>query len=53
LEGLRSENVDIFYGHLEYFTAFEIIYKLWAWFGTFFPVFGIMHHEKSGNPEHI
>jgi hypothetical protein len=25
LEGLRMENVDIFYGHLEYFTTIRYI----------------------------
>jgi hypothetical protein len=47
------ENVDIFYGHLEYFIAIWDI--LWP-FGTkcahlvHFSWFGIMHQEKSGNP---
>jgi hypothetical protein len=31
-EGIRMENVDIFYGHLEYFTEIWVI--LWT-FGTF------------------
>jgi hypothetical protein len=47
------ENVNIFYGHLEYFA--EIWEVLWP-FGKFvliwyiFPVFGIVYQEKSGNP---
>jgi hypothetical protein len=53
LDGLKWENVDIFYGRLKYFMDnFDI---LWP-FGTFcvhlvhFSHFGIMHQEKSGNP---
>jgi hypothetical protein len=55
LEGLRLKIVDVFYGHWEYFK--EIWDTLWP-FGTFcvylvhFSGFGIMHHEKSGNPAH-
>jgi hypothetical protein len=41
------ENVDIFYGHLEYFMT---IWHIVCSFGTFFPGFGVMHQEKSGNP---
>jgi hypothetical protein len=46
------ENVELFYGHLEYFTDIRDI--LWP-FGTFyvnlvhFSGFGIMYQEKSGN----
>jgi hypothetical protein len=53
LEGLRTENAGIFYGHLEYFTV--IWYILWT-FGNvvvtwyIFPRFGILCQEKSGNP---
>jgi hypothetical protein len=36
-----------FYGHLVYFVAFG--YILWL-FGIFFPRFGKLHQEKSGNP---
>jgi hypothetical protein len=49
----RMENVGIFHGHLEYFTA--IRYILWS-FGNvvvswyIFPSFGILCQEKSGNP---
>jgi hypothetical protein len=53
LEGLRMENVGIFYGHLVNFTA--IWYMLWQ-FGNVvviwnvFPHFGFLFQEKSGNP---
>jgi hypothetical protein len=53
LEGLRMENIGIFYVHLEYFTA--IWYNLWPFgnvdaFWYIFPRFGILCLEKSGNP---
>jgi hypothetical protein len=47
------KHVDIYSGHLEYFTANW--YIVWA-FGNFlvicyiFPHFGILYQEKSGNP---
>jgi hypothetical protein len=47
------ENVDIFYGHLEYFTD---IWGILGPFGIFcvhlvhFSGFGILCQEKSGNP---
>jgi hypothetical protein len=53
VQGLRFQNVDIFYGHLEYFM--DIWDILWP-FVTFcvhlvhFSSFGITHQEKSGNP---
>jgi hypothetical protein len=53
LEGLRMENVGIFYGQLKYFRA--IWYILWS-FGNgliswyLFHCFGILCQEKSGNP---
>jgi hypothetical protein len=53
-EGLRLENFEIFYGHLEYFT--DIWDILWA-FGTFcvhlvhFSGFGIMHQNNLANPD--
>jgi hypothetical protein len=53
LEGLGLEKVDIFYGHLEYFSA--IWYKLWP-FGiicgswVYFSRFGMFGPRKSGNP---
>jgi hypothetical protein len=47
------KNVGTFYAHFEYITA--IWYTLWS-FGNFvailvyFPCFGILSKEKSGNP---
>jgi hypothetical protein len=35
------------YGHMVYFMA--IRYNLWS-FGIFFPRFGMLYGEKSGNP---
>jgi hypothetical protein len=47
LEGLRLENVDICYGHLEYFTdTWDILRP----FCVHFFGFGTVHQEKSGNP---
>jgi hypothetical protein len=52
-QGLRFENVDIFYGHFEYFMD---IWDILLPFVTFcvhlvhFSGFGITHQEKSGNP---
>jgi hypothetical protein len=37
----------LFYGHMVDFVA--IWYILWS-FGISFPRFGMLHHEKSGNP---
>jgi hypothetical protein len=54
LEGLRLENINIFYGHLEYFTyghlgyCLTISYILCS-FGTFYSGFGITYQEKYGN----
>jgi hypothetical protein len=58
LEGLRWEKIDIFSGHLEYFTD---IWDILQTFGTFydrlvhfvffwyiFSSFGILYLEKSG-----
>jgi hypothetical protein len=47
------ENVTIFYGNLEYFTA--IWYILWPFVNVvvvwyIFPRFGTFCQEKSGNP---
>jgi hypothetical protein len=48
------EDVDEFYGHLVHFMVFLNI--LWT-FGmvrgnlVFFSRFGILYHEKSGNPD--
>jgi hypothetical protein len=53
LEGLAMEDVGIFYGHLVHLTVFW--YILWT-FGiycgnwVYFPRFGILYQEKSGNP---
>jgi hypothetical protein len=52
-EGLRLENVDIFYGHLEYLRNFWIFYDHWVHFVIIWYIFfgfGIMYQEKSGNP---
>jgi hypothetical protein len=52
-QGIRLENVEIFYGRLEHFMNIRDILPT---FGTFcvhlvhFSSFGIMHQEKSGNP---
>jgi hypothetical protein len=53
LEGLRFEDFDMFYGHLECFTDIWDIYNhlvhfVFIWY--IFSGFGIMHQEKSGNP---
>jgi hypothetical protein len=49
LEGLKLENVDIFYGHWEYFTTFGIFYDHWVHFMTIGYIlcsFGIMYQEN-------
>jgi hypothetical protein len=48
------ENLGMFYDHLVYFTVIENFFGpfgifLWS-FGIFSPRFGILYHEKSGNP---
>jgi hypothetical protein len=54
LEGLRLDNVNIFYDHKDYFT--DIWDDILSPFGTFcvlsvnFSGFGVMGKEKSGNP---
>jgi hypothetical protein len=41
--------VCIFYGHLEYFTASQVLGNVVViWY--IFPRFGILYQEKSGNP---
>jgi hypothetical protein len=55
LEGLATEVVGIFYGHLVYFTAPLVYfvafwYILWLFGVCIFPRFGMLHEEKSGNP---
>jgi hypothetical protein len=53
-EGLKIENICIFYGHLENIIA--VWYIKWPFgnlvlFGIpIFPRFGILYDEKSGNP---
>jgi hypothetical protein len=53
-EGPGMENVGIFHGHFEYLTA--LWYIVWP-FVTFcgrlvhFFHFGMLHQEKSGNPD--
>jgi hypothetical protein len=45
------EDVGIIYGHLVYFAAISyLMWILWS-FHIFFPRFGILYREKSGNPE--
>jgi hypothetical protein len=54
LEGLRLDNLNIFYDHKDYFT--DIWDDILSPFGTFcvlsvnFSGFGVMGKEKSGNP---
>jgi hypothetical protein len=49
------DNVGMFYGRLEYFRAYWYIYVIRP-FGivcchlVFYPRFGILFQEKSGNP---
>jgi hypothetical protein len=54
LVGLRMENVGIFYGNFEYYTANWYILRplgngVFIWY--IFPRFGILCQEKSGNPD--
>jgi hypothetical protein len=51
LDGLRLENVDIFYGHLEYLHNGHMEYFMNIWY--IFTVFGVTCQEKSGNPDSI
>jgi hypothetical protein len=57
------EDVDLFYGHLVYFTAIwyilDILWLFWIFCGHFgyfmviwyiFPRFGMLYKEKSGKP---
>jgi hypothetical protein len=46
------EGVGIFYGHLVYFTTVCYFYTHLVYFGTFYR-FGMLHKEKSGNPETV
>jgi hypothetical protein len=47
------ENVGIFYGHWDYFTAMCYIFRPFGNFAVIWyilPGFGTLHKEKSGNP---
>jgi hypothetical protein len=46
LEGLGVENFGKFYGHLIYFIAIWYIFVICGIFSRF----GMLYHEKSGNP---
>jgi hypothetical protein len=52
-QGLRLENVGIIYGHLEFFMNIwdydHSVHFVSIWY--IFSSFGIMHQEKSGNPD--
>jgi hypothetical protein len=54
LEGLAMVDVGIFYRHLVYFTGIWYRYLwsfgLFCWNFVYFPRFGTLHQEKSGNP---
>jgi hypothetical protein len=53
LEGLAMEDVGIFYGHLVDLRPFDILYRHLLYFVVIwyiFPRFGVLYHEKSGNP---
>jgi hypothetical protein len=56
-EGLRIENVAIFYAHLEYMHYSNLAYFMVIWYfcGNFpyFPRFGIFCQETSGNRVYI
>jgi hypothetical protein len=47
------ENIGIFYDHLVYFTAIENIlwpFHIYCGHLVYFPRFGTLYQEKSGNP---
>jgi hypothetical protein len=51
LKGLKWENVDIFYRHLEYFRDIgDILFVVFCVHLVHFSGFGIMYQENSGNP---
>jgi hypothetical protein len=50
LEGLRMENVGIFYGRMEYLRPLGIFYGNLVVLWSIFSPFGILCQEKSGNP---
>jgi hypothetical protein len=41
--------VGVFYGHFVYFTAIVYIFRRLVL--VYFPRFGMLYQEKSGNPE--
>jgi hypothetical protein len=48
------EEVGVFYGHLVYFIIFGIFYGHLVYFVVIwyiYPRFGMLYHEKSGNPD--
>jgi hypothetical protein len=53
LQGLEVEHVGLFYGHLEYIKAVGIFYghMVKCWGLVYFPRFGVLPQEKSGNPD--
>jgi hypothetical protein len=46
LEGLGTENVDTFYGHLKYKT--NLVHFMVMWYIS--ARFGMLYQEKFGNP---
>jgi hypothetical protein len=53
LEGLAIEEHSTFYGHWVYFAAIWYILLPFGIFNVslvYFPCFGILYQEKSGNP---
>jgi hypothetical protein len=45
VEGLAMEDVGLFYSYLVYFTVIYFVVIL-----VYFPSFGMLYQEKSGNP---
>jgi hypothetical protein len=53
LDGLAKEHIGLFYGQLVYFTAnWSILLPFGMFYDylVYFPRFGILPEEKSGNP---
>jgi hypothetical protein len=53
LEGLAKEDVNMFYGHLVYFTAIWYIFGYLVYCVVIWYIFArvdILFKEKSGNP---
>jgi hypothetical protein len=48
LKGLATEDVGIFYGHLEYVYYGYLVYFMVKWY--IFSRFGMICQDKSGNP---